>query len=67
MTDDLKNLGENHKTPDKVEDEIFNTLDSMKLFMDIADLFTLKYAKANGEMLGLSSDDEEDENEESKK
>ena len=61
MIEEFKELGENHETPKEVEDEVFSTLDSMKLLADIVDLFTLKYTKTGGELIDLSTPSSEPE------
>ncbi len=53
MKDKMKKLGEGKEVPEKVEEEIFNTLDSMKMMTDIFDLFTVKYTQTKAEILGL--------------
>lgn len=41
--------------PEKTKKELMSKLDAFKLFLDIADLFTIKNAKVGGEMLGTVS------------
>jgi len=41
--------------PEKTKKELMSKLDAFKLFLDIADLFTVKNAKVGGEMLGAVS------------
>jgi len=41
--------------PEKTKKELMGKLDAFRLFLDIADLFTVKNAKVGGEMLGTVS------------
>lgn len=50
---------EEQEAPDDIKDQVFNTINSMILFGDIADLFTLKFAKTNLSFLDPGSINDE--------
>ena len=61
-----KNLEEKFKkflpqkdTPEDLKKEVFQTLDMLNLFGDMADLFTAKFSKTEAAFLGLSEEEED--------
>ncbi|MGB1205504.1 MAG: hypothetical protein ACPG5B_07660 [Chitinophagales bacterium] len=47
----FKNLGADHELPPEHKKKVLDTIDMTKFLLDIADLFTVKQAAANGNML----------------
>ncbi|MEM9820119.1 MAG: hypothetical protein AAF985_03575 [Bacteroidota bacterium] len=45
----------NEEAPKELKKEVFNTLDTIQLFADIADLFTIKFTRTELDFLDLSS------------
>lgn len=62
MEEKFQQLGQNTKVPEDLRKEVFSTLDTLNLFADIADLFTVKFSMTEIEALGIPSDEEVKEN-----
>lgn len=61
LEEQFQNLKGKGTLPAKVEKDVFNTLDTFNLIVDITDLFTVKFTKAESEFLNLISEGNKDE------
>lgn len=61
----FQKLGSDEKSPEDLKKEVFNTLDTLQLLGDFADLFTAKFTETEVKFVDVVSDpDEEDKNSE---
>ena len=66
LEEKFKQLIPDENAPEELKKEVFQTLDTLNLLGDLADLFTVKFSKTEAVFLGMVQDDEEWENEEKK-
>ncbi len=64
LEDMFKQLIPDENAPEELKKEVFQTLDTLNLLGDLADLFTAKFSKTEAVFLGLMQDNEESEKEE---
>lgn len=72
LEDQLKNWSEGTQAPSELKDEVFNTLDTLSLLGDVADLFTMKFSQSEAILWknisdGVMEDMEEEEDSEKSK
>ena len=69
LTERFEAMQAEEEAPQELKKEVFNTLETIQLFADIADLFTLKFSRTELDFLDLTtqkkapgpqSDDEEE-------
>ena len=48
-----------HEAPPEIKDAVFNTLQVMTIFGEVADLFVGKFGKTQAQFLGLGSENAE--------
>lgn len=58
ITDKFQQFGEKEILPESLKKEVFNTLDALNLFADIADLFTTKFTLTELEAFGIPTESE---------
>lgn len=51
LVENFQQLGKNNSVPEELKEEVFGTLDTLNLFADIADLFTLKFSMTEFEAI----------------
>lgn len=56
MKDQFKKLPKTEAVPDGLKEEVFNSIDSIKLFASILDLFTAKYSLSEMMMIDLAAE-----------
>lgn len=47
LEDKLGELQSRTEAPEEIKEEVFNTLDTMSFFVELADLFTIKFTETN--------------------
>lgn len=58
LEDIFKQLIPDENAPEELKKEVFQTLDTLNLIGDLADLFTAKFSKTEAVLLGLLQDEE---------
>jgi hypothetical protein len=58
LEDIFKQLIPDENAPEELKKEVFQTLDTLNLIGDLADLFTAKFSKTEAVLLGLFQDEE---------
>lgn len=58
LEEQFQQLGKDTKAPEDLKKEVFSTLDTLNLFADIADLFTVKFSMTEIEALGFPKEED---------
>lgn len=58
LEDIFKQFIPDENAPEELKKEVFQTLDTLNLIGDLADLFTAKFSKTEAVLLGLLHDEE---------
>lgn len=56
LSEQFHQLQPKEPAPQELKKNVFDTLDTLQLMADVADLFTVKFAKANTRMVGFLDD-----------
>lgn len=54
MEDQFKKLNPGQDVPEDLKVEVFKTIDTLNLFAEVIDLFTVKFPASKGQMLGAT-------------
>ncbi len=55
LSEQFQKVQAKEPAPEELKKSVFDTLDSLQLIADVADLFTVKFAKSESSMVGLMS------------
>lgn len=61
LEDKFKQLLPAEDAPEEVKKEVFQTLDTLNLLGDLADLFTVKFSRTEAAFLGMAAEEDEEE------
>lgn len=62
LNDFFRKIAEQSEPPAKLKESVFAKLDSFQLLMDITDLFTTKFTKAETQFFDTLNDNKSDQN-----
>ena len=60
LEEQFQKLGSEEKAPEGLKKEVFNTLDTLQLLGDFADLFTAKFTETEATVIDIVSDPDEE-------
>ena len=63
LEEQFQKLGADTEAPKDLKKEVFNTLDTLQLMGDIADLFTAKFTQSEAELMDVVTPNKEEEEE----
>ncbi|GJM35374.1 MAG: hypothetical protein DHS20C18_43750 [Saprospiraceae bacterium] len=61
LEEQFKQLIPDENAPEELKKEVFNTIDTLNLLGDIADLFTSKFTQTKATFLDLTQNDDSEE------